>query len=68
MGSLGTEDLHQVGKPTFPDEANTLEYAKSLDAKDHLRTFRDQFIIPSKSNIKAKKVVKPGLPNYTHFT
>jgi kynureninase len=67
MGSLGTEDLQQTGKPTFPDEAITLEYAKSLDAKDHLRLFRQQFTIPSKSNIKAKKVVKPGLPHYPSF-
>jgi kynureninase len=62
MGSLGTEDLQQVRKPTFPDEANILEYAKLLDSKDHLRSFRNQFIIPSKANIKTKKVVKPGLP------
>jgi len=60
MGSLGPEDIQQTGKPTFPAEANTLEYARSLDAKDHLRAFRKQFTIPSKSNIKATKVVKPG--------
>ncbi|PMD61854.1 kynureninase [Hyaloscypha bicolor E] len=58
MGSIGTEDLQRTEKPTFPGEANTLEYAKSLDSKDHLRLFRQQFKIPSKPNIKATKLVK----------
>jgi kynureninase len=62
MGSIGTEDLQLTGKPNFPDNANTLEYAKSLDSKDHLRLFRQQFRIPSKSDIKATKVVKQGAP------
>ncbi len=65
MGSLAPEDLQQSGKPIFPDEANTIEYARSLDSKDHLRSFRQQFKIPSKSNIKATKVVKHGLPHYS---
>jgi kynureninase len=63
MGSIATEDLQHTGKPTFPDEANTLEYAKSLDSKDNLRSFRQQFKIPSKSSIKATKVVKQGWPH-----
>jgi kynureninase len=63
MGSTGTEDLQRTEKPTFPGEANTLEYAKSLDSKDHLRLFRQQFKIPSKPNIKATKLVKQGLPH-----
>jgi len=48
-------------KPTFPKEANTKEYAESLDAKDHMRSFREKFTIPSKANIKATKLAKPGL-------
>lgn len=67
MGSIAPEDLQQTGKPIFPDEANTLEYARSLDSKDHLRSFRQQFKIPSKSNIKATKVAKHGLPHYPSF-
>jgi kynureninase len=59
MGSIATEE--HVAKPTFPAEANTLEYAQSLDAKDHMRGFRDKFIIPSKANIKTKKLAKPGV-------
>ncbi|PBP22876.1 hypothetical protein BUE80_DR006243 [Diplocarpon rosae] len=49
----------QAREPSFPAEANTLEYAQSLDVKDPLRSFREQFIIPSKSNLQTKKVVKP---------
>lgn len=47
-------------KPTFPPEANTEQYAQSLDAQDHLRSFREKFIIPSKANIRTKKLEKPG--------
>ncbi|KAL3419502.1 biosynthesis of nicotinic acid protein [Phlyctema vagabunda] len=60
MGSVEPAQVKLV-KPTFPVEADTLEYAQSLDAKDHLRSFRNRFIIPSKANIKSKKLAKPGL-------
>ena len=60
MGSIAIEEQPTIGKPTFPTEANTLEYAQSLDAKDHMRSFREKFIIPSKSNLKTTKVVKAG--------
>lgn len=58
MGSIAIEP--QCTKPSFPAEANSLEYAQSLDAKDHMRSFREKFVIPSKTNIKAKKLSKPG--------
>lgn len=48
-------------KPTFEGDSNTLEYAKALDAKDPLRSFRDKYIIPSKANIKSKVLAKPGI-------
>lgn len=62
MGSIAEEKQPsiKVEKPTFSSKANTLEYAQSLDAKDHMRRFRDQYIIPSKANIKATKLAKPG--------
>ncbi|PQE28699.1 putative Kynureninase protein [Rutstroemia sp. NJR-2017a WRK4] len=60
MGSVEQPSM-KVEKPSFSSEANSLEYAQSLDAKDHMRKFRDQFIIPSKANIKATKLAKPGL-------
>ncbi|EYE99933.1 kynureninase [Aspergillus ruber CBS 135680] len=50
-----------VPKPEFPADAGTKEYAASLDAADPLRSFRDEFIIPSKANIACKKLAKPGL-------
>jgi len=64
MGSIAIEEQQTMtGKPIFPTEANTLEYAQSLDAKDHLRSFREKFIIPSKTNLKTTKVVKAGSPH-----
>jgi len=50
-----------VPKPEFPADADTKEYAASLDAADPLRGFRDEFIIPSKANIASKKLAKPGV-------
>ncbi|KAL2218249.1 pyridoxal phosphate-dependent transferase [Thermoascus aurantiacus ATCC 26904] len=35
--------------------------SQSLDAADALKSFRDKFIIPSKANLKTKKLAKPGL-------
>lgn len=49
------------GKPVFPSNAGTKEYAESLDAADPLHWFRDKFIIPSKANLKTMKLAKPGL-------
>ncbi|KAE8444204.1 Kynureninase (L-kynurenine hydrolase) [Mollisiaceae sp. DMI_Dod_QoI] len=59
MGSIAIEQ-ERTTKPSFPAEANSLEYAQSLDAKDDLRAFREKFLIPSKANIKSKKLTKPG--------
>ncbi|RDL36370.1 putative Kynureninase [Venustampulla echinocandica] len=60
MGSISiAKEQLELGKPAFPVEATTLEYAQSLDAKDHLRSFREKFIIPSKLNTKTKKLAKP---------
>jgi kynureninase len=61
MGSvLPSHPVMTLEKPSFPPGADTEEYALSLDAEDHLQSFRDKFIIPSKGNIKSKKLVKPG--------
>ncbi|EED14929.1 kynureninase, putative [Talaromyces stipitatus ATCC 10500] len=46
---------------SYPSNAQTREYAESLDQADTLRSFRDKFIIPSKANLKATKLAKPGL-------
>lgn len=46
----------------YPDdpETYTLEYARSLDAKDPLRHFREEFIIPSKADLKRQTLPKRG--------
>jgi len=40
----------------FPTNARTIEYARQLDAQDPLRSFRQQFRIPTKSSLKRKAV------------
>ena len=62
MGSIAinSASLERLEKPIFSAEANTKQFAQSLDKKDHLRLFRSQFIIPSKANIRSKKLAKPG--------
>lgn len=47
----------------FPAEANSLEYAQLQDSKDHIRHLRSEYVIPSKANLKARKLAKPGLSN-----
>lgn len=42
--------------PGFPSEANTLEYAKALDAQDELAHLRSQFIIPTKRSLQIKSL------------
>jgi len=39
--------------------AHTREYAEALDAQDPLHQFRDEFIIPSKNDLK-RKVLAEG--------
>lgn len=39
-------------KHIFPKDANTASFARSLDESDPLKCLRDQFIIPSKSDLK----------------
>lgn len=47
----------------FPAEATALDYAKSQDAKDSLRHLRSEYIIPSKANLKARRLAQPNLSN-----
>lgn len=57
MGSRQHVDDIKHGPP-FPyhDDIRTYtkEYAEALDAQDPLRQFRDEFIIPSKKDLKRK--------------
>ncbi|KAK5090795.1 Kynureninase (L-kynurenine hydrolase) [Lithohypha guttulata] len=47
----------------FPAEATALDYAKSQDAKDSLQHLRSEYIIPSKANLKARRLAQPNLSN-----
>lgn len=44
--------------PNFPPDANSLEFAKSLDAQDDLSHMREQFNIPTKGSLR-RKTLKP---------
>jgi hypothetical protein len=39
-------------------KALTQEYAKELDAQDVLRNLQDEFIIPTRGDLKRKRLVK----------
>ncbi|EPE06502.1 kynureninase [Ophiostoma piceae UAMH 11346] len=43
-------------KPQFPGNANSLDYARSMDGQDPLRHLRGEYIIPSKAMIKKRKL------------
>ncbi|PYI30163.1 kynureninase [Aspergillus indologenus CBS 114.80] len=53
-------DLHAKRANGAPPLTNfTREYAQSLDAQDPLRHFRQEFLIPSKSDLKRKTLALP---------
>lgn len=57
MGSRQHLREMKTGPPLpYQDDirAYKLEYAQALDAQDPLRHFRDEFIIPSKQDLKRK--------------
>ena len=57
MGSqLHVRDIKHGPPLSYHDDvrANTREYAEALDSQDPLRHFRDEFIIPSKKDLKRK--------------
>ncbi|KAF2759835.1 kynureninase 2 [Pseudovirgaria hyperparasitica] len=51
-----TTALLQGHSITFPESANTREYAASLDAQDPLAALRADFIIPTKASLAAKSI------------
>lgn len=56
--------------PSFPSEANTLQYAQSLDAQDEIGHLRNEFIIPTRGSLKKKSLngVLPGMcPRSPHI-
>jgi kynureninase len=49
----------------FPQDANSLEYARKLDRQESLRSYRDQFRIPTKRSLKRKAVTRHIIENRT---
>jgi kynureninase len=50
--------LRSGEKPEWPANASSMDFAESLDHSDHdiLRTFRDEFIVPTKAQLKRKTI------------
>ncbi|KAG5929748.1 Kynureninase 1 [Claviceps africana] len=46
----------------FPRHANTLGFARKLDAQDQLRHLRDEFVLPTKASLK-KKALDGSFPD-----
>ncbi|KAG8631061.1 hypothetical protein KVT40_000201 [Elsinoe batatas] len=46
------EQLRRGEKPSFPSEADSLEFAEQLDQRDEIKHFRDEFMIPTKAQLK----------------
>lgn len=61
---MGSIELPTHLKAIFPSEANSEEYARSLDAKSSLRHLRDDFVIPTKKSLKTKTATRHGM-NYS---
>lgn len=62
-GILATSEVQTsnvVPKHAFPDNGDSAEYARSLDASDPLREFRNKYIIPSKASLKSTSLPKPA--------
>ncbi|KAI9846766.1 MAG: Kynureninase (L-kynurenine hydrolase) [Sclerophora amabilis] len=61
---------HQMkqGKSAFSSDVHTSNkaYAQSLDAEDPLRHLRQEFIIPSKADLKTKSLPKLGVHSNGH--
>ena len=54
------DDIHHISpKQAYPNNASSEEHAHTLDTQDPLRHFRDQFIIPTKTSIKATSLFSP---------
>jgi hypothetical protein len=66
------ERLRSGAPPEFPQDANSLQFAQSLDSQDSIRHLRDEFILPTKASLK-KRALDGTIPgkqgkqaSYTH--
>jgi len=46
--------------PAEEEDLESIEYAQRLDEQDPLRHLREQFIIPSKADLKRTTLDRPG--------
>jgi len=49
-----------MSQPAQEEDIESLAYAQNLDKKDALRHLREQFIIPSKADLKRTTLDRPG--------
>ena len=49
-----------MSKPSQEGDIESIEYAQRLDKQDPLRHLREQFIIPSKADLKRTTLDRPG--------
>lgn len=50
------ERLRSGAPPKFPTDANSLQFAQTLDSQDSLRHLRDEFILPTKASLKKREL------------
>ncbi|RSL93304.1 Kynureninase 1 [Fusarium oligoseptatum] len=55
--------LRSGASPKFPQDANSLEFARHLDSQDKLSHLRDEFVIPTKRSLK-KKALDGSIPSH----
>ncbi|KAL7823181.1 kynureninase [Trichoderma gracile] len=48
------ERLRSGAPPEFPQDANSLQFAQSLDSQDSIRHLRDDFILPTKASLRKR--------------
>lgn len=52
---------NSASKSSFEPEANSIEYAKTQDLKDPLSALRNEFVIPSVTDLKRKQLRSNGM-------
>lgn len=61
------ERLRNGSPAGFPNDANSVTFARHLDAQDKLRHLRSEFVLPSVSSLK-KQALDGSIPGKTFET
>lgn len=48
--------LRNGSSPKFPQDANSLDFARNLDSQDKLSYLRNEFVLPTKKSLKKKSL------------